>query len=207
MTEVRDARVGGVVLAAGESSRFEAGNKLLEPVDGTPMVVRVATTVLESSLDDVVAVVGHEGEAVADALGDLPLSIRHNDEYTDGQSASVRRGVEYAREADCDAAIFLLGDMPFVRSNTVDRLVEAYRTGDGSIVAPRYEGTRGNPVLFDARHFDALAGVTGDRGGRELVATHDGTRFLETDDPGVVRDIDSRDDLRKQTGATESRRR
>lgn len=196
MIGTADVRVGGVVLAAGESSRFEAGNKLLEPVDGRPMVVCVAATACESSLDDIVAVVGYEADAVANALGDLPLSIRRNDEYTDGQSTSVARGVEHAREADWDAAVFLLGDMPFVRRGTVDRLVEAYLAGEGSIVAPRYEGTRGNPVLFDACHFDRLAAVTGDRGGRELVASHDGTRFVETDDSGVVRDIDSREDLR-----------
>lgn len=200
MTETSDARVGGVVLAAGESSRFESGNKLLEPVEGTPMVAAVAGIACESSVDDIVAVVGHQAEAVADALEDLSLPIRLNDEYADGQSASVARGVEYARKAGWDAAVFFLGDMPFVRRETVDRLVKAYRAGERSIIAPRYEGTRGNPVLFDARHFDALAGVTGDRGGRDLVASHDGTRFVETDDPGVMRDIDSRDDLRIYTG-------
>ncbi|WP_459191103.1 nucleotidyltransferase family protein [Halosimplex sp. J119] len=200
MTGTPDARVGGIVLAAGESSRFEAGNKLLEPVEGTPMAAAVAATACKSSVDGVVAVVGHEAEAVADALADLPLSIRHNGEYADGQSASVARGVEYAREAGWDAAVFFLGDMPFVRRETVDRLVEAYRGGEGSIVAPRYEGARGNPVLFDAHHFDALADVTGDRGGRDLIASHDGARFVETDDPGVARDIDSRDDLRRFTG-------
>lgn len=200
MPDTADRRVGGVVLAAGESSRFGAGNKLLERVEGTPIVRRVAERACESTLDGVVAVLGHEAAAVEEALDGLDLSIRYNDDYAEGQSTSVRRGVDFAREAGWDAAVFLLGDMPFVRSGTVDRVVAEYRSGDGSIVAPRYEGKRGNPVLFDAVHFDTLADVTGDRGGRELIVEHEGTRFVDTDDPGVLQDVDSEADLRKYTG-------
>lgn len=199
MPDEETSRIGGVVLAAGESSRFDPGNKLLEPVEGTPIVRRVAETARESSLDDVVAILGYEAAAVEEALEGLDISIRHNDDYAEGQSTSVRRGVEFAREAGWDAAVFLLGDMPFVRPETVDSIISAYRSGDGSIFAPRYEGKRGNPVLFDAQHFDTLANVSGDRGGRELVEEHDGRRFVDTDDPGIVQDVDAVTDLRKYT--------
>ncbi|ELZ31323.1 UDP-N-acetylglucosamine pyrophosphorylase [Halogeometricum pallidum JCM 14848] len=188
--------IGGVVLAAGRSTRFGEANKLLEPLRGTPLVSHTANTAVDSALDEVAVVVGHESEAVVDAVSSFDLPTRYNEAYSQGQSTSVRTGVEFAREAGWEAAVFLLGDMPFVRPGTVDRLLAAYRAGDGSIVAPRYDGKRGNPVLFDRRHFDALADVDGDRGGRELVMEHDGTRFVDVDDPGVLRDIDSEADLR-----------
>lgn len=199
MTSREDETVGGVVLAAGESTRFESGNKLLEPVDGAPLIRHVATTASESALDDIVAILGYEADAVDDALEGLSLSTRYNEDYEDGQSTSVRRGIAYARDADWDAAVFLLGDMPFVQPETVSDIVTHYREHDGSIVAPRYEGKRGNPVLFAKDHFDTLADVTGDRGGRELIMEHDGTKFLETDDQGVLQDIDSEADLEKYT--------
>lgn len=199
MTQHGDETVGGVVLAAGESTRFETGNKLLSPVDGTPLIGRVATTACESGLDDVVAILGYDADAVEAALEGLPLSTRYNEDYEDGQSTSVQRGISYAREADWDAAVFLLGDMPFVKPETVTAIVTHYRGHDGSIVAPRYEGKRGNPVLFAEQHFDTLADVTGDRGGRELIMEHDGPRFLETNDPGVLQDVDSETDLEKYT--------
>ena len=192
--------VGGVVLAAGRSTRFGEANKLLEPVRDTPLVSHAVSAAVDSGLDEVAVVVGHESEAVTEAVDSFDLSTRYNDAYAEGQSTSVRTGVELAREAGWEAAVFLLGDMPFVRSETVDRLLDEYRTGDGSIVAPRYDDVRGNPVLFDRRHFDALADVEGDRGGRTLVMEHDGVRFVDTDDPGVLRDVDSEADLRQHGG-------
>ncbi|RLM34486.1 MULTISPECIES: nucleotidyltransferase family protein [unclassified Haloarcula] len=183
--------VGGVILAAGRSARYGPGNKLLATIDGTAVVRQVAETASQSSLTDVVAVLGYEDEAVAEALNGLSLSHRHNSDYAAGQSASVRHGVEFARSADWDAALFLLGDMPFVRVETIETLIETYRTGSASIVVPKYDGQRGNPVLFDGCHFDALASVSGDRGGRDVIEANEETAFIDVADPGIHWDIDT----------------
>lgn len=193
------AEIGGVALAAGRGTRFEDGNKLLAEVDGVPIVRRAARTLCRSAVDDVVVVVGHEAARVTETLDGLDVSIRRNENYDEGQSTSVRTGVEIARRADWDAVVFALGDMPFVRPATVDALRTAYEAGDGTIVAPAYEGKRGNPVLFGEEHFDALASVTGDRGGRRLIEEHEDAVLVETDDPGVTRDVDYKADLRKYT--------
>jgi molybdenum cofactor cytidylyltransferase len=191
--------VGGVVLAAGKGTRFEGGNKLLATVEETPIVRRAAETLMRSSVDDVLAVVGHEADRVTDALSDLDVSVRRNENYAAGQSTSVRTGVDAARDADWDAVVFMLGDMPFVRPSTVDRLRTAYAKGEGTIVAPAYEGQRGNPVLFGRQHYDALATVSGDRGGRRLIENHENAVFVDTEDPGVTRDVDYRADLASET--------
>jgi molybdenum cofactor cytidylyltransferase len=183
--------VGGVILAAGKSSRYESGNKLLAIIDGKPVVRQVAETATAAPLSEIVAVVGHEGVAVAEALEGLPLSLRHNDDYTTGQSASVRHGVDYAQDSGWDAALFLLGDMPFVRTETIEELIDTYRTGTATVVVPEHEGARGNPVLFDGYHFEALASVSGDRGGREIIETTERAAFIEVEDPGVHWDIDT----------------
>jgi len=190
------ATVGGVLLAAGMGTRFAGGNKLLVELGGEPIVRRAARTLLGASLGEVVAVLGHDAEAVESALAGLDVAIRHNEDYADGQSGSVAVGVAAARERDWDAALFALGDMPAVDSGTVETLLGAYRAGAGSVVAPAYEGTRGNPVLFDSQHFDALADVTGDRGGRDIVDAV-GT-LVAVEDPGVREDIDRRSDLPDQ---------
>jgi molybdenum cofactor cytidylyltransferase len=193
-------RVGAVLLAAGESTRFEAGNKLLADVEGTPIVRHAAETLTESAVDDVVVVVGYDEDKVRDALADLSVDFVQNTDYEDGQSTSVRVGVEVARERGWDATVFALGDMPFVRADSVDSLLDADAAGDGSIAAAAFEGKRGNPVLFDAKHYDALADVTGDMGGRQLVEEHAESALVETGDPGVTRDVDDEADLSKYTG-------
>jgi molybdenum cofactor cytidylyltransferase len=186
-----DARVAGVLLAAGLSTRFEDGNKLLAEVGGRPVVYNAAAT-LAGGLDAVTVVVGHEAEAVRAALEALDVSFTVNDAYADGQAASVRAGVEAVR-GSADAVLVALGDMPFVLPRSVRMLVEAYRAGEGTALAAAHKGQRGNPALFDARHFDALIGAEGDTGGRELLLS-EGV-LVETGDPGVTADIDSRADL------------
>ncbi len=189
--------VGGVLLAAGMGTRFEGGNKLLAEIDGVPLVRQAAEPLVESSLDGVVAVLGHESETVADALDGLDPTTRYNPEYAEGQSTSVAVGVEAARERDWDAAVFALGDMPAVDPETVETLLSAYTDGEGTVLAPAYEGQRGNPVLFDSEHFEALGDVTGDRGGRDIV--EDVGTLVPVDDPGVRRDIDRREDLEERS--------
>jgi len=185
-----DAGVAGVLLAGGLGSRFENGNKLLADVGGRPVVYHAAAT-LADGVDDVTVVLGHEPERVRAALSGLDVAFVVNDDYAEGQATSVRAGVEAA--PDADALVVALGDMPFVLPRSVRMLVEAYRAGEGTALAAAYKGQRGNPALFDADHYDALTGVEGDTGGRELLLS-EGV-LVETGDPGVRTDIDSREDL------------
>lgn len=187
--------VVGVVLAAGASTRFGEANKLLVEWDGHPLVHHVTRTLYRSAVDDVVVVVGHEADRVRAVVADFDATVVHNDAHERGQATSVRRGLTAARDRGADAALFALGDMPTVRPETVNRLVAAFRAGTGSALAAAHEGSRGNPVLFGARHFDALADVTGDVGGREVLLTADDAALVETGDPGVLLDIDSPADL------------
>ncbi len=187
--------VAGVVLAAGSSSRFGQQNKLLAEWAGAPIVVHAVRAVLQSRVDTVHVVVGDDAERIRTALDDLAVTVVYNDAADAGQSTSVRRGVEAARRSECDAILFALGDMPTVTPASHDRLIDAYAAGVGDPLAAACDGVRGNPVLFDRRHFAALADVTGDIGGRELLRTDDRARCVETGDPGVLFDIDCQTDL------------
>jgi molybdenum cofactor cytidylyltransferase len=184
--------VGGILLAAGESTRFGEENKLLAVVDGEP-VVRRAAAPLVTTLPSVVAVLGHEADRVRAALDPFDIETVRNDRYREGQSTSVAVGVDFAREHGWDAVVFGLGDMPFLEPETIEALVGAYRAGDDAVLFPTYEGKRGNPALFDRAHYDDLEAVEGDRGGREI-GREQGVP-VAVDDPGVRRDVDEPRDL------------
>jgi molybdenum cofactor cytidylyltransferase len=191
------SRVVGVLLAGGTSTRFGEANKLLAELDGEPLVRRAARTLLDADLSGVVAVLGYEADAVGTALDGLDLRVVRNRDYEEGLSTSVARGVAAAREADADAAVFLPGDMPGVDPATVGLLVDAYRAGLGTALAASYDGRRGNPVLFDRRHFEALLAVEGDVGGRPVLVGSDDAALVAAGDPGVVEDVDTTTDLRR----------
>lgn len=186
--------VAGVLLAAGTSERFGARNKLLAPVGGVPLVRRAVGPLVEADLDRVVAVLGHEAGRVDRALADLPVETVTNETYEDGQASSLRAGIEAVRADPPDAVVVALGDMPSVSPETIEALVAAYRAGAGTALAPAHDGRRGNPVLFDSRHYEALGDVEGDVGGRAVLLGSDGGALLAVDDPGVLRDVDGPSD-------------
>jgi molybdenum cofactor cytidylyltransferase len=189
-------RVGGALLAAGTSSRFGDRNKLLATHEGKPLVRHAAETLLAAGLDPIVVVVGHEAERVRDALGDMPVEFVRNPSYESGQATSVRTAIEALRDREgVEAAVIALGDMPFVEPATIDALVAAYAAGVGDALAPAHDGRRGNPVLFDRRFFDELAGVEGDTGGRGVLLGSDSAALVAVPDPGVRRDVDEPTDL------------
>ena len=169
----RAPRIAAVVLAAGRSQRMRGGNKLLEPVDGRPLVARAAGAAIASEADPVIVVTGHQHEQVAAALEGLNVTLAHNGDYRDGLSASVHAGLA-AVPAGHDGAVLMLADMPDVDAEVVDRLMAAFDPVEGrAIVVATHGGTRGNPVLFARRYFPDILRVTGDTGARHVVDTHD----------------------------------
>jgi molybdenum cofactor cytidylyltransferase len=179
------------LLAAGESRRWGADNKLLAVIDGKPMVRRTAEAILKSAIRPVVVVTGHEAAEVRAALADLPLSFHHAPDYAEGLSASLRAGIAAVPDA-CGGALICLGDMPFIRSDTLDRLADSQ--AGRAAVFPTYQGKRGNPVLLARSLFADIMLLTGDEGARAVLkAIPDQVGALAVDDPGVLRDVDRPD--------------
>lgn len=188
------ADVLGVLLAAGTGSRYGDGNKLLRKIDEEPIVRKAAWTLADSPLDEVVAVLGHDGALVAGTLARVPLTTVHNPRYEEGQGTSVARAALAAEDEGAEAALIHLGDMPCVQVSTVRALLEAYEAGEADIVVPVHDGERGNPVIFGESHYDTLQRLEGDDGGRLLFEANTVVR-VEVDDPGIHLDVDTEDDL------------
>lgn len=187
----------GILLAAGTSSRFGDRNKLLAELDGESVVRAAARTLLDAPVSEMIAVVGYEDESVREAIADLDPRFAYNSDYEAGLSTSVAEGVAVADAVDAEAVVFLPGDMPWVDPATVVLLIDAYRAGLATALAAAYDGRRGHPVLFDRKYFDALQDVDGDVGGRIVLLESDERALVETGDPGVIKDIDTADDLRR----------
>jgi molybdenum cofactor cytidylyltransferase len=190
----REPTVYGLVLAAGEGTRFSGGYKLLANFGETTVVRRAVRTLLRVGCPTYV-VVGHEGARVRDVLSGLDVEFVPNPDYADGKATSLRAGVA-ALPDDAEAVLVALGDMPVVDESTVRTLLRAYAAGAGDALAAAHEGRRGNPVLFDRSLFDRLRAVDDDEGGREVLLGAANAALVETGDPGVRRDVDTRSELR-----------
>lgn len=185
--------MAAVVLAAGASKRMGQTKQLL-PIDGQPMVRRVAQAACQAALAQVVVVVGAEAEDVAGALSGLELKIVHNPAWEQGMSTSLRAGLGALRP-EIEAALIILADQPGLTPAVLEALVEAYLTSRAPIVAPFYRGRRGNPVLFARTLFAELGQVEGDRGGRALLVGYEGdVARIDLDDAAILLDVDTRRD-------------
>ena len=192
----------GILLAAGRGSRF-GGDKLLArmPVDragetaGTPLGV-VAARHLIAALPNSLAIVRPRDAELSLELGAVGMRVVPCANADEGMGASLACGVVSSPEAD--GWLIALGDMPWLTPATIRAVAQAIASG-GEIAAPSYRGERGHPVGFSKRHREALASLTGDAGARWIIERHlDRVSWVDVDDRGVLRDVDTRDQFRHE---------
>jgi molybdenum cofactor cytidylyltransferase len=196
--------VAGIILAAGESSRFGQPKQLLN-WKGQPFVRAVAKTALDAGLSPVVIVTGSNAERVESAVSDLPVKIVHNEKWQEGQASSIRAGIRSLTHFDKLSAtpaplpmgegkvggcIFLLVDQPQVTTTVLHALVESHATQLQSILAPMVQDQRANPILFDRVTFRDLLELTGDIGGRGIFHKHR-VDYLPWHDDRLLLDVDT----------------
>jgi molybdenum cofactor cytidylyltransferase len=201
------AALAGVLLAAGAGRRF-GGAKLLHPLrDGTPVGI-AAWEHLRAALPRSVVVVRPGDDALAQRFhaAGAPVVVSCDAEH--GMGHSLASGI--SATADAQGWIIALADMPTVRSQTITAVGDAIRNG-ARIALPVYRGERGHPVGFSAACREELLALIGDNGARALLQRYAAEVVrLEVDDPGVLQDIDTREDAesilaRGALGATERR--
>ncbi|MBI1181953.1 MAG: NTP transferase domain-containing protein [Alphaproteobacteria bacterium] len=188
----RAPRIAAIVLAAGTSSRMGGRNKLLQDMDGLPMIRRTAEAVAASAAAPVVVVTGRDADAVRAALDGLDVRFAHNPAFADGMAGSLKTGIE-ALPQDADGVVVALGDMPLVSAHHIDRLIAAFDEDEGrTICVPTHDGKWGNPVLWSRRYFAEMRAITGDKGARGLLHTYAETLCeVPMDDAGILRDFDT----------------
>ena len=186
--------IEGILLAAGESRRMGYPKPLLEIGDET-FVAHLAATMLRV-VGHLTVVVGAHADRVRPAIpADPRTSIIENPDWAQGQLSSIKAGLR-ALPPDTSASLIHLTDHPTVKAETFAAVVDAYRQSKKPIVIARYGGRRGHPVLFDRAMFAELLAAPEDQGAR-VVVNADASRivYIDVDDPGILLDLDTPEDL------------
>ena len=189
-------KVAGIILAAGLSSRMGRIKALLPMGDGV-LLDRVLDAARASSLHSLIVVLGHGADEIlaGAALGDA-LVVR-NPDYRKGQSTSLHAGIG-AVPPDCDGAMFLLGDQPFISPGTIDTLLGKMTDRGQRILLPTFGGVRGNPALIHRSVFPEILEIEGDTGGRALFRRMaDAILEVPVPDSGIHLDLDTEADYRR----------
>ena len=182
------SKTGCVIMASGLGKRF-GGNKLMADFRGRPMIQR-ALDATEGLFTRRVVVTRHEsvaelcrGQNVEVVLHDLP---NRND--------TVRLGLEALGDLDC--CMFLPGDQPLLRRETVALLLENRKENPNSILRPVYEDMEGSPVLFPSWAFPELKNLPEGKGGNVVIKNHPHDIIrISVSDPFELADVDTRETL------------
>jgi molybdenum cofactor cytidylyltransferase len=195
LTAPHISQVAALVLAAGSSRRMGALNKLLLPLRGEPLVRHAVHSAVAAGCGKVVVVLGHQAAEVQAALDGLPVRCVVNPAHDEGLGSSVRCGVARLGQG-IEAVLCLLGDMPDVKPATLQALAAAYRPAGGVLACqPTCDGRRGNPLLWGAPMWPALAALQGDQGARGLLGgLGEQLALVPVSDPGVLLDLDTPED-------------
>lgn len=191
--------VAGLVLAAGGAERFGASKQLAE-VGGVPMLERVLAALAEAPLERTCVVLGAGAQAILAAIdlhGAEPVICAG---WADGQSASLRAGLEAL--ADADAVLVAVGDQPLLSAAAAERVLAA-RDPAADAVRATYSGKPGHPVLLERTLFGELARLEGDVGARDVLTR---ARVLDVpcDGLGGAEDVDTPgqlEELRRRSAA------
>jgi molybdenum cofactor cytidylyltransferase len=197
-----------IVLAAGLGSRFTgAGHKLAQMLhdedDGGAAAVLSLTLrhAIASRLPVIVvttsdlAPLAHEELATRDVI-EVPHAAPVRGR---GMGDSIAAGV--AARPRAPGWVLLPADMPRVRPSTLIAVSRALE--EHAVAFAQHQGRRGHPVGFSAELYSELIGLTGDEGARRLVARYPSVP-VEVDDPGVLIDIDTAEDLDEQRSGGDS---
>jgi len=198
------AKVWAILLAAGQSRRMGPQNKLLAEFEGKPLVRRMAERLLASGAAGTLVVLGHEREAVSNALSGLEVRTVYNADFATGLASSLKTGIR-ALPPSADAALVALADMPGLMTADIDRLVAAFSASGGrSIIRATHNGKRGNPVILPRALFPEVEKLEGDTGARQIVESAVDVVDVELGAAASL-DVDTPDALRAAGGVLNPR--
>jgi len=185
LIEPEERRVAVILEAAGDSKRF-GSNKLLHIMDdGRPMIASILDAV--RPLDVYKKVIVTQYDEVAGLAGDFKVIM--NDRPDLGISRSMQLGLMAA--GDADAYMFCVCDQPGLKTGTLQKLIEEYKKGTAGIVSLAWQGKMCNPKIFSSRYREELMKLSGDTGGRQIIASHaDDILLVEAESEDEVKDID-----------------
>lgn len=182
----------GILLAAGASRRFGTDKLTQRLPNGDCVAVQACRTLLTGS-DQVLAVIRPDAERLGSLLQAEGAKVRICHDAEQGMGVSLAFAIRACPEAT--GYLITLADMPWIQPATIQKVAEAIRSG-ALLAAPCWQDRRGHPVGFSNTLKSELTVLHGDSGAKSVIQAHSHQlQRIECNDAGVLRDIDTPNDL------------
>ncbi len=197
--------IAGIVLAAGRSTRMGRFKPLL-PWDEHTVIEQVVTTLLGTSVGEVLVVTGHEHDALTAVLQPYPLRIVFNPDYAAGDMiSSIQAGLR-GLGPTAEAALIAVGDQPRMQASTIETVVAAWRQGAAArIIIPSYQMRRGHPICLPRSVWPAVLSLSWQESLRSLWQSLAGQiEHVTVNSPTILSDMDTPGDYQREVSARET---
>lgn len=167
--------------------------KALLRIGGETFLTRLIH-IFSAYCDSVCVVLGHDADVIR-AGTPVNLNVHYvvNEHYQLGQLSSLQCGLR-AVQNESDAVLFCPVDVPGFETSTAASLVQRFRPDQDFIVAPRYQGRHGHPVLIHSALISEFLALDASAQARDVVHRHVGrTQYVDVEDAGTLKDIDDRE--------------
>lgn len=193
--------LAGIVLAGGRSSRMGSPKALLD-FRGEPFVLRILEAFEALDLKTRVVVVGPgvEAQEIRSSLSRHECLVVENPDVDGGPIASLRAGLKAIQSVAPTGAVVWPVDLPHVRVDTVERLLDVFRRNSPFAAVPRFGNRRGHPVIWSSAAFAELEGSEAARrdGARVVLRAHEADiKEVPVDDPAVIDDLNTPEDYER----------
>jgi molybdenum cofactor cytidylyltransferase len=205
-----DSFIAAIVPAAGRSERM-GRPKLILPIGGVPLIIRVVTSLRQGGASLVVVVSPPESAPGASELIRLGEAVGARVLIPDDQPPDMRASVELGlaelvkRAEKPNAVLLTPGDSPALMPSLVQSIIQRAHGLGGSIVVPTFDGQRGHPLWIPWDLALEIPSLPPEVGVNALLACFASrVVYLPVEDRGSVSDLDSPEDLRLWQAANES---
>lgn len=194
--------VSAILLGAGESKRMKV-NKLFLPWGRETVFEHCFNTLLRSRVREVIVVLNPRNEGMKKQFEKRcssttqKVKVTFNPYYRRGMSTSIHKGLQVMNPRS-EGILISLGDQPFLKTRTINVLLDAYHQSKGQIIVPSFRGVKGHPVIFHRRYEKELLKLRGDTGGKPILLKYSKQiKTIPVRSEGVIKDIDTREEYQK----------
>ena len=196
--------ISSILLAAGTSSRMEGENKLIKEINGMPLIKHSIKNILGSAVDEIIVVLGHDKSLIENLIEkNKKIKIIYNDDYKNGVSSSIKKGLNHISERT-EGFFICLGDMPNVNQNIYNKLIKTRYNYNKKLIPERrkeifipfFEEKEGNPILFSKFMKEKISNIDGDFGAKKIIKNNENKiLYVPIKSNGVILDFDTQKDF------------